>query len=649
MAFRLSSPAGGSLLPFAIGFAFRKGDAPSGAILNADFQEFQITPRNVWPDGSLKFAVLSGRATLQPNVFRTIKLQIGGTASSGVNVATSDLRATGITASISFGSYGTASWTGADWDTPFQSWIAGPEMSSWVFRKPLGTDAHLVAWLEVRCFKGGAVEVLPWIENGYLGVAAPGERGGAATFTLGGTQRFSQTLSLLNHQRAVLAAGSTLAHWLGTDPQIVGGHDTAYMKSTRLVPNYAGVTPTSSANLASLASTYTPLAQGNFSNSMGTTGYHGSIGLLPQWDALYVTSSADARAWRAVQINGYCAGRYGIHYRDESTNRAPRMSSYPNLVLGEGSGIGDRGASSKSTYTPAASGTAPPVFKSSHMPAIGYMAYLVTGRWYFMDEVQLLSSALFLKQTDIVRGFTQYIIDSASGANQVRGMAWALRSLAHAATVTPDSDAVMRAEYVNSINNNINRYHDYYVGNGNVGGHVAGADFDDPGQRQSPWEDDFVTMAFGFLADQQLHSSAHQAKLDQFLAYKYQAVVGRLGPGTPGTYNFEYAAQYRLTIAPVSGPDWAGKTGPWYADWGALAAGAGIPPNSGTNTLRGDSGANPAELATGYWGNLHPAIAYAVDHGASGAALAYQRLTGASNYQPSVFNNTPEWGIVPRQ
>ena len=30
------------------------------------------------------------------------------------------------------------------------------------YRRPIGSDAHLVAWLEVRLYAGGAVEVLPW-------------------------------------------------------------------------------------------------------------------------------------------------------------------------------------------------------------------------------------------------------------------------------------------------------------------------------------------------------------------------------------------------------------------------------------------------------------------------------------------------------
>jgi len=68
-------------------------------------------------------------------------------------------------------------------------------------------------------------------------------------------------------------------------------------------------------------------------------------------------------------------------------------------------------------------------------------------------------------------------------------------------------------------------------------------------------------------------------------------------------------------------------------------------------SLQGSSGGDPAEASTGYWGNLMPAIAQAVDHGATDAAAAWARLTSASNWNTvasSGFDDIPIWGIVPR-
>jgi len=221
------SAAGGSMLPFTAGQALQQGQVPSGSSVVADIPNFQFVVKNRWPDGSAKFAVMSGRTDLTASTWKTIGLSVSSTPAGGTAVSTADLAATGVTASIQFGSFGTAAWNAGDWGTPAQTVVSGPEMSAFTYRKPIGSDAHLVAWLEVRAYKGGRVEVMPWIENGYLLVPNPTSKSGTATFTLDGTQRFSQSLNLLNHQRAVLASGTTLTHWHGGDPQVTPRHNTA--------------------------------------------------------------------------------------------------------------------------------------------------------------------------------------------------------------------------------------------------------------------------------------------------------------------------------------------------------------------------------------------------------------------------------------
>jgi len=652
-SFQVTSVTGGSLVPFTLGHAFREGDVPTGKAVVADIADFQAVVKNRWPDGSVKFAILSGHAPMSANVAKTVVLSAANPPAAGSPVTLAQLKATGATASIAYGAYGTVSWSGADWDTPFLSWVSGPEMSSWLYRKPIGADAHLVGWLEVRCYKSGAVEVVPWIENCYLLVAGPGERGGTATFTLGGTQRFSQSLTLPNHTRAVLASATTFAHWLATDPQLSWRHEASYFRSTRLIPNWSAITSSISSGLTGLTTSYTPLAQADLPASMSGTGYSQHIGLFPGWDALYITSNGDIRAWRALQVNALCGSRYSWHHRDETTNRSLKFSLYPTLELGSGLntyyGYGDDGG----PKTPNSSGATIESWDTAHQPSIGAFAYLVTGRFYFIEQVQLLAGTNYLKIGKNTRQSANCIIDSASGAVEApRGAAWILRTLAFAASLTADDDP-LQVEYRNAINANVDWYYTRYGTSANPGGHVRGyGDLGDPGHVQRSWMDDFLTAAWGFAKDHKVNSSDRQSKIDAVCAYKYRSIVGRLGPGTAGTYNFEYAAQYDITTTPndEGSTDWAGGTGPWYSDWGAIATAWSIPANSGTKVLRGTSGSAPQVMDTGYWGNLHPAIAYAVDHGAAGAATAWARLTGASNYAASAatFNDNPVWGITPR-
>ncbi len=643
------------MLPFTLGHVFRGGDVPSGTVVTADNAEIQVVAKNFWRDGSLKFAVISGRSSLTAGVTKRVALAKGGTAPAGANLSLAELKATGISASISYGSYGSVNWSGADWDSPFISWVQGPQMSSWVYRKPIGSDQHLVGWIEIRVYLGGAVEVVPWLENGYLNRAAPGQRDGVATFSLGGTERFSGSIALLNHTRTYLGSGTAFSHWLGTDPGIQVRHDVAYMKATRIVPNYDAPTASISILWTRPVTSFTPLGRHNYPTVIGNAGYHESIGLLPEWDAAYLTGQGDARAWRSIQVNALAAGRYGFHFRDETTQRAVRVSQYPTLLLHGSCGIPHTGASTTDSYTPAASGTVPPSFALSHQPCIAFMSYLLTGRWYFMDEMQLLAATQSLAPTNTGRDNASNLIKSSSATYQTRGSAWALRSLMVAAAMTPDDDATLRAEFKGQIEKNIDFHHARYVAQPtNPLGVVEPSGNYAPSTgryEQGIWQDDFVTAVWGWLRDLQIQDSAFDAKLAPFLAYKYKAVVGRLAAGAANEYCYRRASQYQLPIAASETPNWTNGTGPWYPNWRTVYDLKALPDDcASSNALVGSGAGQPSEFPYLYWANLLPAIAYAVDHGAAGASAAYSRTVNSLNYAAGAagFGDVPVWSVKPR-
>src|SRR5205823_8237310 len=114
------------------------------------------------------------------------------------------------------------------------------------------------------------------------------------------------------------------------------------------------------------------------------------------------------------------------------------------------------------SVTPVPTGSSPPMYDSPHHPSMGYMAYLLSGWNYYLEETQLLATANFLKNSDDVRGFSKGVMQTATGSNATRGAAWALRSLVQAASLTPDADA-LHAEFVNSVSANVDFYHGRYV------------------------------------------------------------------------------------------------------------------------------------------------------------------------------------------
>lgn len=642
--------------PYCIGFGFRKGDVPGGTGLTSTAGPVQVTVRNNWPDGSLKFAEIVGSVDLSAGVSRAVYLR-AGTSASGTALTTADLRRSGITAQVGCGSMGTVSWSAGDWDSPFMQWTSGPLMSAWIYRKSVGSDAHLVAWLEVRLFANGAVEVLPWVENGYIAVAVPSNKSATYTFALGGTERFNGPIDLKHHQRTPLISGTALSYWSVADPALRIQHDPMYLMSSELVPTYFGQIGAATGALAALPNTFTPLQSGSFNydnDSMASTGYQDPIGLLPQHDVLYLVGGS-FNAYASVVRNGFSAGRYGIHYRDENTNRPLRMSQHPNRVISDGQGFKDNGGSTTGSVTPASTGGNPPQWDCAHSPSVGYLAYLVTGRWYFMEEVLFAATANYLGNGDnnILRSGALGLVQTAVDGWQTRSCAWDWRSKIQALTVVPDADAALRSELITCVENNINHFHGRYVAQSNnpYGLILPGETYNGTISEIAIWQQDFVTAAFGWAVSLDLPvSAAAKTKLGAFFQWKAASVVMRLGT-TSGWWYINAAPYTVKTGTTLSQASYTAGTGAWPVSEAAFYNSTFTPT---TSWMGATEGTLAGEFDVGFWsrsmwGNLQPAISYAVRHAVPGAAAGYLRVVGANNWPAMVegFNNKPVWSVAP--
>jgi hypothetical protein len=526
-------------------------------------------------------------------------------------------------------------------------------MSSWIYRRPIGTDPHLVGWLEVRLWANGALEVLPWVENGYVLVPGPTNKRARYGFSLGGTERFSATIDLKHHQRTPLISGSALSYWLSTDRSVTPAHNKQYLQASELVPSYMAKVDVSAPVVKALVATYQPLQAGNFNydqDAMGSPGYQDPIGLLPQHDVLYLVSDAP-EAYGAVVRNGYSGGRWGSHYRDEATNRPLRFSSYPNLNIRDSQGFNGTGDSTKGQRTPVATGGNPPSWDVAHSPAVGYLAYLVTGRWYFMEEVQFATTMNYLGNGDhpLLRNGSQGLVQPCPGAWQTRCTAWDWRARVQALSVTPDDDTALRAEFIASVEANIAHFHGRYIAQQNnpFGWIKPGEIYESTWRLGAPWQQDFVTAAFGYSVSLGLPISATAAtKLSQFFQWKARSAIMRLG--TKSGFWYVNGTPYNMPISP-SKPDYDTGAGPWYQTDAEVYAATYATPPAWMGTTEGmlASEIMPGERAM--WGNLLPAIAYAVRHGVPGAVDAYNRMVGASNWNTvrDAFNDHPVWAVQP--
>ena len=643
--------------------AFRKGDVPAGFSVIVSGAQAQATIKNSWPDGSAKLVILAGTAVL--GVGETLLTLAAGAAATGPVLSTAALMAA-MTQPVVFsaGAFGTASFSGADWSAPFQTWVSGPRMSSWIYRKPIGADAHLVAWLEVRLYADGAVEVLPWIENGYLRVPGPTNKNAVYTFTMGGSQRFSGAIDLKHHQRTPLINGTALSYWLGNDPGVVPLADPTYLQRTELVPTYRARVAETAAVMQAQTASFAPLQQGRFvygNDDMQSGGYQEPIGLLPEHDVLYLTAESAARplAYGSVVRNGYSAGRYGIHYRDEATHRMLRFSQQARRNIGDSQGFRDNGSGGG---IPLATGGNPPIWDTAHSPSVGYMAYLLTGRFYFMEEAQFAACTNFLGHSSDSwgRNGTQGLVQTAVGAWQTRAMGWQWRTLAQALAVTPDDDATQRSEFLASVENSINALHATYVAQANNPyGFILPGETGDNGTLNDikVWQQDFVTAAFGYSMTLGLPlSAAVGTRLTEFFEWKARSIVFRFGTAAQFWYVNANRYSVKLGGAPYSASAFLSGTGPWPASAAAiyantLAAVDGGNEPSTTEGVLAIEYATAASTARGNWGTLQMAIAYAVRHAVPGALDGYKRMLRASNWNSMLVTQwsaaTPVMSVAP--
>jgi hypothetical protein len=105
-----------------------------------------------------------------------------------------------------------------------------------------------------------------------------------------------------------------------------------------------------------------------------------------------------------------------------------------------------------------------------------------------------------------------------------------------------------------------------------------------------------------------------------------------------------------VKISPNANPNFDTGAGPWYATAAEMYAATYTPAPAWLGKTDGTLAGEIMPGANSMWGNLQPAISYAVRFGVPGAAEAYSRMTSASNWPDMTksFNSPyPVWSVKP--
>ena len=667
-------------VPFTFGQIIAAGQMSASEGLAAKLPDgtvvrLQTDIKATHPDGSVRHVIVSGiLPSLAAGQIQTLQLAKTGASAKSTQTLQS-LASSGLTSKVTLtidnvqysASLGDA--LAASSASPV-NWLSGDVVNEWIVASPLRSTTGAVhplleARFAVRWYSGlskqARVDVI--VENNKTFTAGARNLTYDVNIDVGGRSVYAKAgLTHYHHSR-----WHQSAWWDGArEPAIHVQHNTDYLIASKAVSNYDRSVVPAESELAALgkkvtAETTGPMTIGPALPYMAATGGRGDIGPLPNWSVMYLLSM-DKRARDAMMAAADGSASWSTHYRDEKTgypvradNEAnKRLSTHPNMAatgpLPTPRCATPDGSACNTPYAP----------DTAHQPSLVYLPYLLTGDYYYLEELHFWAAWNPLGTDSNNHGQGQGLVRW----QQLRGQAWSLRTLGHAAYITPDGHT-LKDYFTKQLDNNLNYYHDILVtANPNQLGVYDGSGANAYRiTSSSPWQDDFFTWSFGYLAELGF------SKATPILHWKAKYPVGRMtAPGVCWTGAATYSGKFRDS-----------EKSPVYGSFAEMYSA-----NFGGNTISSDDGraiSHPqglkfieqgcgsqaqanwmttaagytwtvgrmmgyADSTMGYPSNMQPALAVAVSAGVESASHAWSLYDKRAS-KPD-YSKGPQWAIVPR-
>jgi len=275
--------------------------------------------------------------------------------------------------------------------------------------------------------------------------------------------------------------------WTGAGPSPIRvDHNIRYLVSTKAIPNYDTHLRISGSLLDSEADAWrrtdksipgTREKLGNYERALAAGGSHPWVGLANTWDILYLLTM-DERLLEMSLGNADLAGRFPWHMREADSHAG--SGAYFDVpesgavdTFGRVVSINARRtvATSDLNSNPAECGgyaadrinTGPLTndgmsfynLARHHIPDVAYVPYLITGRYYYLEELQFEAAYILgYKQGCYGENWERHGESGYFNDSETRGDAWAYRTTAYAAFISPDGSPE-KAYFEDKLLNNI--------------------------------------------------------------------------------------------------------------------------------------------------------------------------------------------------
>jgi hypothetical protein len=420
------------------GLTLPKG-AATGAVRVGKL-ETQTNVKTTWPDGSLRFAVVTAKVPEADSYAITADSTPRGAA----------MRGAWPNASVEFVING-QTWVAAFPASPSDAWLSGPLVTEAraVVAPVAGTVAHpgLDVIFDVRLYADGEYVVDVTVEN-VTDAAAGNQIVYDVAIGVGGERAFSK--SAVQHTYL-----SRWRHVTSKAHRSTIREDFRSAQAAGALPEYLSTLRAPEASIKRPG--FDILQRGDLHNPMNDHGNRPEIALLPDWAAQYVAlQRPDLKTY--VLRHGDLAGSWPIHLR-EPDGRLISIDERPGFWLDCRSGAhGPRSCAGK-PYVPGRGDLVPDI---AHQPSLAYVPYLVTGDRYYLDEMKFWANYCLIgtyqdpSDLKISRGGSLGLLDP----NEIRGVAWALRNIAQATAYLPDTDPT-RPYFRQKLQTNLDFYEKY--------------------------------------------------------------------------------------------------------------------------------------------------------------------------------------------
>jgi hypothetical protein len=311
--------------------------------------------------------------------------------------------------------------------------------------------------------------------------------------------------------------------------------------------------------------------------------------------------------------NADAAAAVPVHYRDENTGLPVNPVTHRTLS------VHMNGPTVPTSPDPTI--WAP---DTAHQGSFTYVPYLITGDKFYQDEMMFWASWNVISMPSGYRAFEKALVNR----HQVRGQAWALRSLFEAHATLADRHP-MKATYRTMLDNNLAHYRQTYV-NGTTVSPLGSIQHN--ATTTPPWQNDFVGTVVSLMAENREPNARELVDwLSRFNVGRFMNDAnGFCAARAPGYYwnNVDASGAYLTTWAELFAANYAADVG---KPCSSLTVTDGYPTSAG-----------------GYAAYARGMLGAAANAGVANGATAYAKWKAMTPGMDKALAADPTWAIRPR-